>query len=313
MNTPTKSLLFLLVVALVGFGIFIVANSEIPWPHIALGRALSSSGPVTCDFSGVTYQEGQVRAAGDGCNTCVCAETGWSCTRNACFNDGTEAVGTVSGILGKVDGAYVSDRVCAVDLTTEKKNCVETLPNTPSYSMRLPAGTYWIYAEDDARKDGYKAYYSEYVTCKDADCRDHSPIAVTVKEGEITEAQPADWSAAGWFDHLTVTPSQKKYGSYYYDSGAKFNIRTRGMVDIEFFYLFIKLTVQDHDDNPKSIGHAQLIRTDDDGWQYWELALPQGFASSRVWPVGRDKNGGITRGWDLGRIKADETMEEKLD
>lgn len=310
MSMYTKSLLFLAAVAILGIGVVIVLKSDIRLPELGLSE--TPSGPVSCDFNGVTYQAGQSRAAEDSCNTCVCTETGWSCTQNACFDDGTKEIGTVSGTLGKVDEAYVTDRVCAVNLKTEKRICSQILKNTPSYSIRLPVGTYWIYAEDDDRDDGYKAYFSEYVLCTEADCKDHSPVEVTVTEGEIAEAHPIDWSAPSWIDRVTLTPSQRKYGSYYHKPGAKFNVRARKMSSIEFFYLFIKITVQDFDDTPKLVGQATLVRTDEKGWQYWELPVPEGFSSSRAWPVGKDAEGNMMKGWDLGRTKPDESIEEKL-
>lgn len=310
MTTYKKSLLFLIGIFALGGLVFVVANSKINFPWS--GSRSVSSGPISCDFNGVTYQSDNSRMDDDGCNTCVCTETGWSCTQNACFNDGSIGMGTVSGVLGKVAGEYVADRVCAVSLKTEKKHCVQILKSTPSYSIRVPEGEYWIYAEDDDRDDGYKAYYSEHLLCTEGDCKDHTPIMVTVAQNEIAEAHPKDWSAKSWFDKVTVTPSQRKYESYYHKPGAKFNVRARNMSSIEFYYFFIKKAAQDNDTNPKLVGSAVLNRTDEKGWQYWALVLPPDFSSSRVWPVGKDDGGGTTTGWDLGRTKPDESFEEKM-
>lgn len=307
MSRYTKSLLFIVSVAILGGAGYVVANSEIQFPWV--NRSLANSDPISCDFNGITYQDGQSHAAEDGCNTCVCTETGWSCTQNACFNDGSIGIGTVSGKLGKIDGEYVTDRVCAVSLSTEKKYCVQILKSMPSFSIRVPEGEYWIYAEDDERDDGYKAHYSEYLLCTEGDCKDHTPIAVTVTQDEIAEAHPKDWSATSWFDKVTVTPSQRKYESYYPKPGAKFNVRARNMSSVDFYYLFIKKSSQDNDTNPKLVGNATLNRTDEKEWQYWTLVLPPDFASSRVWPVGKDDEGGTTTGWDLGRTKSDESFE----
>lgn len=303
MGTYAKSLLFLAGTALVAFGTFIVLKSGIEWPSIR-PVAADSAAVISCDFNGLTYQEGQARASEDGCNTCVCTETGWSCTKNACVPGGSNNVGTVTGTLGKVDGTYVTDRVCAVDLKDEKRRCTELLDNSPSYAITLPVGSYWIYAEDDERHDGYRAYHSRHVGCQ-GDCRDHSPLAVEVKAGEIAEAHPKDWDARSWIDRVSVTPSQRLYDSNYYTEGARFNVRSRGLSEVEFYYLFIKVTVQDVDTNPKSIGKAEFVKTDEKGWQYWVLEVPEGFESSRVWPVGRSAEGEIFTGWDLGRTKAD--------
>lgn len=304
MSTYTKSLLYLGGVAVLSFGVYLLVNSEIDLPSVRSAKA--DAGSISCDFSGITYQEGQARMSEDGCNICTCTETGWSCTGNACFDRSMEGAGGVSGTLAKVDGIYVTDRVCAIDLTTAERHCVEVLKDAPSYAIRLPVGRYWIYAEDDSRDDGYKAYYSARSVCTGPVCGDHSPLAVEVKEGEVAEASPDDWDMRGWIDRVSITPSKRQFDSNYYNPGAKINIRARDMEEIEFFYLFIKITAQDNDTVPKSIGKAELVETDDKGWQHWTLPLPDGFTSSRLWPDGRAVDGTTMRGWDLGRTKPED-------
>jgi hypothetical protein len=66
----------------------------------------------------------------------------------------------------------------------------------------VPPGDYHVFAQlpDPARhgadyaKD-YRAYYSKFVTCgMSVDCKDHTPIVVTVKSGEtVSGIDPQDW------------------------------------------------------------------------------------------------------------------------
>jgi len=51
--------------------------------------------------------------------------------------------------------------------------------------------------------NGYKAYYSEFVTCGlSVDCASHEPIIVEVKSGQTTDGvNPQDW-----YNQPTPTP-----------------------------------------------------------------------------------------------------------
>lgn len=307
MGNYKKSLLFLLLTGLLGGVGYLVFMSDL---SIKLPKAVKADGPIQCDFSGITYQEGQVRAAGDGCNTCVCSETGWSCTKIACFNTG-EKLGTISGTITYPDERTPQLLVCAVNLKTEKKQCVQTLPDTPSYAIRVPEGEYWVYSELDDDPTGRKAWYSEYLKCGLLpECKDHSPIAVTVENGEITEAHPNDWYASGWVDGFSMTPTNRKYGSTYHYNDGVFTTKTKNIASVEVWYLFIKQRASDPDDTvPKLVGDAELVRSER-GYDYWQLDVPKNFASSHVWAVGYDETGSFMKSWDIGWVKPDKSVLE---
>jgi hypothetical protein len=65
---------------------------------------------------------------------------------------------------------------------------------TQNYSLRLPAGTYYVYAATNDLP-GYKSYYTKFVTCGlSSKCPSHAKIAVAVKAGATTtRIDPDDW------------------------------------------------------------------------------------------------------------------------
>lgn len=310
MGNYAKSLLVLAGAGLLaGAGyIFLVSDKG-----LALRAAVGASGGSSCAWEGEDYPEGAVRAATDGCNTCVCAETGWSCSQLLCRQDG-EKLGIISGTLRYPGGGKPVLRVCAVDLKDEKKQCLQAVPGAPSFALRVPPGRYWVYAENDELKDSpldrYKAWYSEYLVCgQGPECKDRSPVAVTVEMNGIAEAHPNDWSAPSWVHHFSITPTNRKYGSTYHYNDGVFNVRTKGMSEVEVWYLHAKMTAAEPDDTePKLIGRAELVETDDRGFQAWRLAVPAGFRSSHVWAVARDAEGNFMRSWDIGWVKPDATV-----
>jgi len=305
MSKYKKSLLFLLSAALIGGVGYVVFLSDI---QLKLPKTVRADGPIQCDFNGITYQEGQVRAAGDGCNTCVCSETGWSCTKIACFNTG-EKLGTISGTIKYPEEKIPALLVCAVNLKTEKKQCVQTLPNTPSYALRVPEGDYWVYSklEDDPVKR--KAWYSEFLECGLLpECKDHSPVTVAVMNDEIAEAHPNDWYATGWVESFNMTPTNRKYGSTYHYNDGVFSAKTKKMTSVEVWYLFIRQTANEPDDTvPKLVGKAELVKSDN-GYDFWELDVPNNFDSSHVWAVGYDETGSSMKSWDIGWVKPDQSV-----
>ena len=62
------------------------------------------------------------------------------------------------------------------------------------FSLPVPAGRYHVYASTD-EKPGYKAFYSDYVTCGlQRSCLSHKTIVVEVAAGEtVRGVDPADW------------------------------------------------------------------------------------------------------------------------
>lgn len=54
---------------------------------IWLAAALGACGHDTCEYGGVTYEEGDTFPADDGCNTCTCEKHGAvSCTEMGCLS-----------------------------------------------------------------------------------------------------------------------------------------------------------------------------------------------------------------------------------
>lgn len=104
---------------------------------------------------------------------------------------------TISGNL-----TYPSDyipenlQVCAEAVESKKTLC-DAEKSGSSYSLKVPPGSYRVFARaPDMAK--IKAYYSEFVTCGyEQWCASHTPIVVTVAEGETrSDVHPGDWYAA---------------------------------------------------------------------------------------------------------------------
>lgn len=98
--------------------------------------------------------------------------------------------------------------VCAEAVNSKRIHCTEKRIRNRrngkfTYKLRVPAGDYYVFAiivnseepVDDVR--GYKAYYSEFVTCGlSVDCPSHAPIKVSVRAGQtLTGINPGDWYA----------------------------------------------------------------------------------------------------------------------
>jgi len=109
--------------------------------------------------------------------------------------------GTIAGTL-----SYPSDYIPALIVCAEPSSGGEpickTFSETPngSYSLRVPPGSYFVYAKLADPNEApsfadYRAYYTEHVKCGfQAECQDHSKIAVTVKAGKtVKKVVPADW------------------------------------------------------------------------------------------------------------------------
>ena len=96
--------------------------------------------------------------------------------------------------------------VCAEATTSRSIHCTDKrLWNRRNrkftYRLRVPAGSYYVFAtivngeEPGADYRGYKAYYSEFVTCGlSVGCPSHDPIKVTARAGQtLTGIDPGDW------------------------------------------------------------------------------------------------------------------------
>ena len=98
--------------------------------------------------------------------------------------------------------------VCAEAVNSKKIHCtgkrVPSRKNGKSiYNLKVPAGSYYVFATvangEEPAEDivGYKAYYSEYVTCGlKVDCPSHNPVKVTVRANQVLKGiNPEDWYA----------------------------------------------------------------------------------------------------------------------
>lgn len=76
-------------------------------------------------------------------------------------------------------------RICAVNVATQTETCAAA-GGEPTYRLNVPAGSYQVYAVVPSFDPSYRAYYSRFVTCGlTAECTDHSPITITVGDGQI--------------------------------------------------------------------------------------------------------------------------------
>jgi hypothetical protein len=98
--------------------------------------------------------------------------------------------------------------ICAENLATKKIYCTNKHLTAKKYrykvgyKLTVPTGNYHVFAQlpDPARygatmpKD-YRAYYSQFVKCgMSVECKDHTPIVVTVKSGATARGvDPWDW------------------------------------------------------------------------------------------------------------------------
>jgi len=113
------------------------------------------------------------------------------------------SIGFIEGSLGYPSEGIPSDmEICAQNLETKKMYCTTDHLKSSKYTYKIgyklevSAGKYYVFAMTSSfGEPGYKAYYSAFVDCGMRDkCRSHTPISVTVSEGEITSGiDPIDW------------------------------------------------------------------------------------------------------------------------
>lgn len=103
---------------------------------------------------------------------------------------------------GRIEGtlSYPSDyipalRVCAKNIKNNSQRCIQTQKNQKPYKIEIPPGTYHVYASVTIAGQTDTAYYSRAVTCGlRYECKDHRPIPVTVKSGQVVRGiNPQDW------------------------------------------------------------------------------------------------------------------------
>lgn len=110
--------------------------------------------------------------------------------------------GIIEGSLGfPSEGIPENMVICAENTQTKENFCVsQHLKDSKytygiGYKIELPAGIYLVYATIPDYKEGYRAYYSEFVTCGlSINCSSHEPIVVSVSsEQTVTGIDPIDW------------------------------------------------------------------------------------------------------------------------
>ena len=118
--------------------------------------------------------------------------------------------GTIEGSLSFPSEQIPADMlVCAETLEESLVACTEKHIKDSKYTYRegfqleVPIGEYYVCAMVPNFGNGYKAYYSEFVTCGlSVDCASHEPIIVEVKSGQTTDGvNPQDW-----YNQPTPTP-----------------------------------------------------------------------------------------------------------
>jgi hypothetical protein len=92
--------------------------------------------------------------------------------------------------------------VCAENVETGELHCTDKRRRSKQYAsgygyrLRLAPGGYLFFSTPPAGLEGYRAYYTEFVTCglNAALCLSHIPLGVKVQAGERYEdIDPIDW------------------------------------------------------------------------------------------------------------------------
>ena len=101
-------------------------------------------------------------------------------------------------------------RVVAFSLTDKKAYFVDTAKNQGQFSLKVPAGTYYLVSYpyegivgntgvvDSYTLGGgpFAGGYTQMVPCGlTADCEDHTLLPITVTENQTVTADPGDWYA----------------------------------------------------------------------------------------------------------------------
>ena len=114
--------------------------------------------------------------------------------------------GIITGTVIYPSEIIPPQQVCAESMQTKKTICVdvEMAENQPDFSLVVPPGDYYVFAQlrqpvgDFTSR--YRAYFNEFVRCGiQVDCNEalhQQYIPVHVESGStVTEIQPHDWYA----------------------------------------------------------------------------------------------------------------------
>jgi hypothetical protein len=110
----------------------------------------------------------------------------------------------VTGFVGFPAGGVPPMTVYAVDVHNPNVfYAVSTGLNMPAFTLRLPAGAYYLlaYADDPGMPATAAGAYTEYIRCGERiECTDHSLVALTVSAGQSWgDILIRDWDFAGSF------------------------------------------------------------------------------------------------------------------
>lgn len=103
----------------------------------------------------------------------------------------TQGKGVIKGKLSYPSEGIPPMTVCADNLISREKICIETAYNQADYEVEVPTGKYYVYAIGR----GMSAYYSEFVTCGlNVKCESHAPIVVEINNNDVKQdIDPGDW------------------------------------------------------------------------------------------------------------------------
>lgn len=112
--------------------------------------------------------------------------------------------GTISGQVGYPSEFMPSQKVCAVNLSTQNTICTKEIKGTldPEYSgrgfaLQLPVGSYHVYSTITETGEYLQmdAYYTEFVECgMEISCTSHEKVIVEVKADVVlNNIDPVDW------------------------------------------------------------------------------------------------------------------------
>lgn len=114
--------------------------------------------------------------------------------------------GTISGQVGYPSEFMPSQKVCAVNLSSQNTVCTKEIKGTldPEYSGRgyaleLPVGNYHVYSRITEAGEYLQidAYYTKFVECgMEVSCSSHEKVIVEVKADVVlNNIDPVDWYA----------------------------------------------------------------------------------------------------------------------
>ena len=178
-----------------------LASVELVGPPARAAGAVARSGavhsPVTA--AAAASPDTGVRSQ-DGDDSVLLAQDGQAVA--AATSSGPQAApATITGELTYPGEWLPKDlKVCADEVVSKKRICTSRQQKhgkSIRYELKVPAGTYLVFAESRSQPQGSPAYYSEFVTCGyDNSCPSHRPIPVTVSPGERrAKVDPGDWYA----------------------------------------------------------------------------------------------------------------------